>query len=86
GRWQPDGVHAPSALVDTGTFTWTDGDWAGRPLQGAAVYELHIGTFTAPGTFDGAIERLPHLVELGVDVIELMPVAAFPGESGWGYD
>ncbi|MFT3862068.1 malto-oligosyltrehalose trehalohydrolase [Micropruina sp.] len=85
-RRQPDGVHAPSALVDVGTFTWTDDDWSGRQLKGSVIYELHVGTFTPDGTFDGAIERLPHLADLGVDVIELMPVASFPGRSGWGYD
>lgn len=86
GRRQPDGVHAPSALVDMSTFTWTDHDWAGKPLKGSVVYEVHVGTFTPSGTFDDAIERLDYLAGLGVDVIELMPVASFPGRSGWGYD
>ncbi|MFT4216549.1 MAG: malto-oligosyltrehalose trehalohydrolase [Micropruina sp.] len=86
GRRQPDGVHAASALVDPATFSWTDGDWKGRPLPGAAIYELHVGTFTSERTFDGAIQRLDHLVELGVDVVELMPVASFPVRNGWGYD
>lgn len=86
GRRLPDGVHAASALVDPARFTWTDGDWSGRRLQGSAIYELHIGTFSAARTFDGAIEHLDHLVELGVDVVELMPVASFPGRNGWGYD
>ncbi|QFG69555.1 malto-oligosyltrehalose trehalohydrolase [Ornithinimicrobium pratense] len=85
-RRQPDGVHAPSQLVDTAAFTWSDQDWAGVTLEGAAVYELHVGTFTQEGTFEAAIERLDHLVDLGVSVVELMPVAAFPGEHGWGYD
>lgn len=83
---QPDGVHAPSQLVDTDAFTWTDQDWAGIALEGAAVYELHVGTFTQEGTFEAAVERLDHLVDLGVSVVELMPVAAFPGRHGWGYD
>ncbi|KUG58331.1 malto-oligosyltrehalose trehalohydrolase [Serinicoccus chungangensis] len=85
-RHQPDGVHAASALVDTGAFPWTDQGWRGVPLERAAVYELHVGTFTEAGTFDAAAERLGHLVELGVSVVELMPVAAFPGRHGWGYD
>jgi len=86
GRRQPDGVHSPSALVDTGAFTWTDGDWTGRQLKGCVVYELHVGTFTGRRTFDGAIEHLDHLAGLGVDVVEVMPVASFPGSNGWGYD
>ena len=86
GRRQPDGVHAPSALVDTGTFGWTDGDWAGKELRGSVIYELHVGTFTPGRTFDAAIQHLDHLADLGVDIIELMPVASFPGRSGWGYD
>ncbi|MFK5635607.1 MULTISPECIES: malto-oligosyltrehalose trehalohydrolase [unclassified Ornithinimicrobium] len=85
-RWQPDGVHGPSALVDTSTFAWTDQDWRGVPLEGAAVYELHVGTFSPTGTFDGVVEHLDHLVDLGVSVVELMPVSAFPGRHGWGYD
>ena len=84
-RWQPDGVHGLSA-VDAEAFRWTDAGWHGFHLPGAVLYELHVGTFTEAGTFDGVIERLPHLVELGVDAIELLPVAAFPGERGWGYD
>jgi maltooligosyltrehalose trehalohydrolase len=85
-RRQPDGVHAPSALDDPAAFAWTDAAWRGRPLPGAVIYELHIGTFTAGGTFDAAVERLDHLVALGVDFVEVMPVAAFNGERGWGYD
>ncbi|ORW20203.1 malto-oligosyltrehalose trehalohydrolase [Mycolicibacter nonchromogenicus] len=83
---QPDGVHARSAVWDEAGLTWTDGDWAGRSVQGAVIYELHIGTFTPAGTFDSAIARLDHLVDLGVDFVELMPVNAFSGEHGWGYD
>ncbi|MEA2844388.1 MAG: maltooligosyltrehalose trehalohydrolase [Actinomycetota bacterium] len=84
--WQPEGVHGPSRLVDHGAFAWTDGDWKGLPLDAAVVYELHVGTFSPEGTFDGAAARLDHLVDLGVDVVELLPVAQFPGRRGWGYD
>jgi maltooligosyltrehalose trehalohydrolase len=83
---QPDGVHGLSEVVDHGRFEWTDAGWRGVPLAGSVLYELHVGTFTAEGTFDAAIERLPHLVALGVDAIELLPVAAFSGSRGWGYD
>lgn len=83
---QPEGVHARSAVWDEGSLTWTDDDWAGRPVEGAVIYELHVGTFTAAGTFDSAIEKLDHLVDLGVDFVELMPVNAFSGPHGWGYD
>lgn len=83
---QPDGVHARSALWDAAAVTWTDGDWAGRPVEGALIYELHIGTFTPAGTFDSALEKLDYLVDLGVDFVELMPVNAFSGTYGWGYD
>lgn len=83
---QPHGVHGPSRVVDLGTFPWTDGGWKGFFLPGAVLYELHVGTFSPSGTFDGAIERLDHLVELGVDAVELMPVCEFPGKRGWGYD
>lgn len=82
---QPDGVHAPSEVVDPALLR-RDTGWRGRDLRGAVLYELHIGTFTEEGTFDAAVARLDHLVELGVEAIELMPVAAFPGERGWGYD
>ena len=71
---------------DPAAYTWGDGDWTGRPLAGAVVYELHVGTFTPEGTLDAAIGRLDHLVDLGVDVVELMPVNAFNGPHGWGYD
>ncbi len=83
---QPDGPHALSAVYDPGAFDWTDDGWAGVPLEGAVLYEVHVGTFTRQGTFDAAIRRLDHLVDLGVDVVELMPVASFPGRHGWGYD
>jgi maltooligosyltrehalose trehalohydrolase len=84
--WQPYGVHGPSRVVDHGAFRWTDERWQGVPLPAAVIYELHVGTFTEAGTFDSAIERLDHLVKLGITHIELMPVAPFPGEFGWGYD
>ncbi|TDB69949.1 malto-oligosyltrehalose trehalohydrolase [Micromonospora sp. KC723] len=84
--WQPDGVHGPSRLYDHSAFAWTDQTWTGRQLPGSILYELHIGTFTPEGTFDAAIGRLDHLVDLGVDMIELLPVNAFNGEHNWGYD
>jgi maltooligosyltrehalose trehalohydrolase len=86
-QFQPEGVHGPSRVVDHGAFPWTDHLWRGAaPLSGALIYEAHIGTLTAEGTFDAAISRLPHLIELGVTHLELLPVAEFPGERGWGYD
>jgi maltooligosyltrehalose trehalohydrolase len=84
--WQPGGVHGPSRVYDHSAFAWTDGSWTGRQLPGAVLYEMHVGTFTAAGTFDAAIERLDHLVDLGVDLVELLPVNAFNGEYNWGYD
>jgi maltooligosyltrehalose trehalohydrolase len=84
--WQPQGVHGPSRLVDHEAFTWTDDRWRGVPLAGNVLYELHVGTFTAEGTFDAAVERLDHLVELGVSAVELLPCNAFAGQWGWGYD
>jgi maltooligosyltrehalose trehalohydrolase len=83
---QPHGVHGPSCLVDHGRFAWTDGGWRGVPLLGSVLYECHIGTFSAEGTFDGACRHLAHLAALGVDAVELLPVAEFPGRWGWGYD
>jgi maltooligosyltrehalose trehalohydrolase len=85
-RWQPDGVHAASRVYDHGAFEWTDQSWTGRPLPGGVLYELHVGTFTPEGTFDAAIGKLDHLVELGVSFVEVMPVNAFDGTDGWGYD
>jgi maltooligosyltrehalose trehalohydrolase len=84
--WQPYGVHGLSRTYDHCAFAWTDSGWTGRQLPGAILYELHIGTFTEGGTFDAAIERLDHLVDLGVDLVELLPVNAFNGEHNWGYD
>ncbi|WP_406080579.1 malto-oligosyltrehalose trehalohydrolase [Micromonospora sp. NBC_00858] len=84
--WQPAGVHGPSRRYDHAAFEWTDSSWTGRQLPGSILYELHVGTFTPEGTFDAAIDRLDHLVSLGVDLIELLPVNAFNGEHNWGYD
>ncbi len=85
-RRQPRGVHGLSRTFDPAAHAWQDAGWTGRQLAGSVVYELHVGTFTPDGTLDAAIERLPHLVDLGVDLVELMPVNAFNGEHGWGYD
>jgi len=84
-RLLPEGVHGPTEIVSP-EFHWHDEDWHGRDLRDYVVYELHLGTFSPQGTFDGVIEKLPYLRRLGVSVIELMPVAAFPGTRGWGYD
>lgn len=83
---QPDGVHERSQLWQPRPDAWTDTGWAGRPVGGGVIYELHIGTFTTEGTFDAAIEKLDYLADLGVDFVELMPVNAFSGTHGWGYD
>jgi maltooligosyltrehalose trehalohydrolase len=85
-RLLPKGVHGPTEIVDPDRFTWSDDSWSGRPLQHYVIYELHVGTFSPQGTFDSAIEKLSYLQRLGVTVIELMPVAAFPGTRNWGYD
>jgi maltooligosyltrehalose trehalohydrolase len=85
-EWQPNGVHKLSRLYDQSAFGWTDADFQAIPLAASIIYEMHIGTFTPEGTFDTAIARLDHLVELGISHVELMPVAAFEGEYGWGYD
>jgi maltooligosyltrehalose trehalohydrolase len=84
--WQPNGVHALSRLYDHDAFAWTDEKFQAPPLASSIVYELHIGTFTPEGTFDAAIQHLDHLVRLGVTHVELMPVASFEGQHGWGYD
>lgn len=83
---QPEGVHGASAVVNHATFPWTDDAWRGLLWSSSVVYELHIGTFTTGGTFVAAIDRLNHLVDLGVTAVEVMPIAAFPGDRGWGYD
>src|SRR5450432_2335727 len=85
-QFQPGGIDGPSRLVDHAAFGWTDQQWHGTRLAGSVIYECHIGTFSTEGTFDGAIDHLEHLAELGVDAIELLPVAEFSGRRGWGYD
>jgi maltooligosyltrehalose trehalohydrolase len=85
-RWQPQGVAGPSRVLDTGAFEWSDDGWPGVSLDELVLYELHVGTFSEEGTFAGIVPRLRGLRELGVTAIELMPVATFPGERGWGYD
>jgi maltooligosyltrehalose trehalohydrolase len=84
--FQPAGIDGPSRLVDHAAFAWGDGGWPGMSLPRSVLYECHIGTFSAEGTFDGAIAHLDYLTWLGVDAIELMPVAEFSGPRGWGYD
>lgn len=85
-RFQPDGVHGPSQIVDPSAFAWTDQRWGGRTAADRIVYELHVGTFSPEGTFAGAASRLEALRDLGVTIVELMPVADFAGSRGWGYD
>jgi maltooligosyltrehalose trehalohydrolase len=84
--WQPHGVHGLSRVYDQSSFDWSDRDFRPPVLASGVIYELHIGTFTAPGTLDSAISKFDYLVDLGVTHIELMPVAAFAGDHGWGYD
>src|SRR5262249_33843605 len=84
-RWQPEGVHGPSA-VDDPSFDWHDQDWRGRALEEMGLYELDVGTFTAEGTFDAVIGQMERLADLGVTALSLMPVAQFPGVRNWGYD
>jgi maltooligosyltrehalose trehalohydrolase len=85
-RFQPRGPHDYSAVIDPAAFHWSDTEWAGVKLRGQVIYELHIGTFTPQGTWSAAAEKLPYLRETGITVIEIMPVADFPGKFGWGYD
>jgi maltooligosyltrehalose trehalohydrolase len=85
-RLLPQGVHGPTEIVDPNAFSWTDQNWRGRPFSEYVIYELHVGTFSLSGTFDGVCERLAYLKDLGITAIEIMPVAAFPGERNWGYD
>lgn len=85
-QWQPNGVHGLSRIYDQQAFQWHDGRWQAPPLASAVIYEMHVGTFTPGGTFDTAIERLDFLHNLGITHVEVMPVAAFPGDRGWGYD
>jgi maltooligosyltrehalose trehalohydrolase len=82
----PDGPHGLSAAFDVSALSWSDSTWRGVDLEGSVIYETHVGTFTPEGTLDAAIERLPYLVDLGVDVVELLPLASFPGQHNWGYD
>ncbi|MDB5016857.1 MAG: treZ [Mucilaginibacter sp.] len=83
---QPEGVHGASEAVDLNIFEWTDHTWVNPPLEDYLIYELHTGTFTPQGTFKGIIDKLDHLIELGITAIEIMPVAQFPGNRNWGYD
>jgi len=83
---QPSGVHGWSEWVDHGHFEWTDAQLATMPLAAGILYEIHVGTFSEEGTFEGMIRNLPHLVHLGVTHLELMPVCEFSGARGWGYD
>lgn len=83
---QPQGVHKASEVVDHQAFQWTDNQWQGIPLEDMVIYELHVGTFTDEGTFDAIIDRLADLKELGINTLEIMPVAQFPGDRNWGYD
>ena len=85
-RFQPEGPHGPSQVVDAAAFQWHDHGWAGIGLPGLVLYELHVGTFTEEGTFAAAIGRLPHLRSLGINAIEIMPLAECPGRFNWGYD
>jgi malto-oligosyltrehalose trehalohydrolase len=85
-RYQPADVHGPSEVIDPLAYAWRDHDWHGRPWNASVIYELHVGSFTRQGTFLAAIERLDHLVQLGATVLELMPIADFPGRRNWGYD
>lgn len=85
-QYQPEGVHGPSETVDHAAYTWHDGDWKGLSLEEQVLYEIHVGTFTPEGTFAAIIPRLDALKEAGINAIELMPVAQFPGSRNWGYD
>jgi maltooligosyltrehalose trehalohydrolase len=85
-RFQPEGPHGPSEVVDPGSFTWSDAGWRGLRPERLVIYEFHVGTFTKEGTWAAAIEQLPALADLGITCLEMMPVADFPGRFGWGYD
>ena len=88
-RFQPDGPHGSSCIVDPTRFKWTDSQWhgpAGTGLKGHVIYEMHVGTFTKEGTWCAALQQLEELARIGITVIEMMPVADFPGKFGWGYD
>ena len=85
-RHNPEDIHGPSEVIDPAAHDWTDAAWRGRPWEEAVLYDLHIGSFTPEGTFAAAIDRLDHLVDLGVTALEIMPVSDFPGRRNWGYD
>jgi maltooligosyltrehalose trehalohydrolase len=85
-RYQPEGPHGSSCIVDPTSFKWSDAEWRGRKLKGQVTYEMHTGTFTPEGTWQAAIGQLPELARIGITVIEMMPIADFPGNFGWGYD
>jgi maltooligosyltrehalose trehalohydrolase len=85
-RFQPEGPHGSSCVVDPDAFRWSDSEWAGIRLKGQVIYEMHVGTFTKEGTWRAAMQQLEELARVGVTVIEMMPVADFPGKFGWGYD
>src|SRR5262245_29896567 len=85
-RFQPEGPHGPSEVIDPNRFKWTDREWRGLKIAEQVIYELHIGTFTRAGTWEAAKRELAELVDLGITVLNVMPVADFPGRFGWGYD
>ena len=85
-RFQPEGVHGPSRVIDPGAYRWGDADWRGIAKDDLVIYEIHVGTFSGPGTYAGALERLDHVHDLGATAVELMPLAQAPGRWNWGYD
>jgi malto-oligosyltrehalose trehalohydrolase len=85
-RFQPEGVHGPSEVIDPSAYEWRDAEWLGRPWTEAVIYEMHMGAFTPDGTFAAAEKKLDYLAELGVTAIEIMPISSFPGDRNWGYD
>lgn len=85
-RFQPEGSHGPSEVIDPSRFAWADAAWPGLGLEGRIIYEMHVGTFTPEGTWQAAAEQLPELVDTGIDLVEMMPIAELPGRFGWGYD
>src|SRR6266487_3511774 len=85
-RFQPDGPHGSSCIIDPKNFQWTDGAWPGLKMKGQIMYEMHIGTFTKEGTWRAAAEQLAELARIGITVVEMMPIADFPGRFGGGYD
>jgi maltooligosyltrehalose trehalohydrolase len=85
-RFQPEGPHGPSQIIDPAVFDWTDSEWKGLSVKGQVIYEMHVGTFTTEGTWEAAEQQLPELADIGITVLEVMPVNEFPGRFGWGYD